>query len=116
MEATEVIAQQVQKFDRMRADGYPVHEQTTSTQLATFKIDALTIDKGIPIPVSASTYLQWTPLFGRMDVGDSVFLPTGKLIADLMRTASYQYKKKVLPTFKLQFVQTEEGFRVWRVA
>ncbi len=75
------------------------------------------IDKGVPLPKSAQKGGGRKPVypFGRMEVGDSFFVPLTKATPHRIYNTAYQYTKRHggSPKFKVRVV--EGGCRCWRV-
>lgn len=79
---------------------------------APFRIDVSTvqIDKGMPMPGRKSP-MDWTPLLGRLEVGDSFLLPgAGKSAIGAAMKTFKDSTGKVLASRKV-----DGGIRVWRV-
>ncbi len=78
-----------------------------------FRIDVRTvpIDKGVPMPGRRQP-VDWTPLLGRLDVGDSFLLPdAGKSAIGTAMKAFKDSTGKVLTSRKV-----DGGIRVWRLS
>ena len=82
------------------------------TPSAPFRIDFSTvqIDKGLPVPGRRQS-LDWTPLLGRLEVGDSFLLPAAGKSA--VGTAMKAFKDSTGKVLTARAV--EGGIRVWRV-
>lgn len=80
---------------------------------APFRIDVgmVQIDKGVPVP-GRKTPMDWTPLLGRLEVGDSFLVPAAAKSS--IGTAVKAHKDSTGMALTTRTV--DGGIRVWRVA
>lgn len=92
----------------------PAPPDAEKKRSAPFYIDVSTvqIDKGVPIPGRGARAIDWAPLLGKLEVGDSFLLPSAAKSA--IGTAMKAFKD--VTGKELSSRKVEDGIRVWRTA
>ena len=69
------------------------------------------IEKDVPTPTGAQRTAKYP--FGKMEVGDSVFVPSEKRLSGIHSCATYYGLRH--PPKKFTTRKVEGGYRIWRI-
>ena len=77
-------------------------------------LDAIVLRSDVPVPTKRTGKRDWTPLFTRMQVGQSCTLPLS--VHGSLRSACTKAKRDGIGTFQIQANDATEILTLWRTA